>query len=510
MVVSTVAWYLLYFLAAYVVWHVLIWPCLVLVISPMRALPGPTPLPVVGTLYRLKKKTNGQSNILDLVRDWVARDSRMYCVWNGPRPAVVLCHPDTMSVVLRSSVSVSKGAVYDTIRPWLGNGLLVARGAAWHARRKLLTHAFHFSILKQSHDVVARNAAILIGKLADARSGEPAAYLDLAPFISRCTLDIICEAAMNEKVNVQDAADSPYLAAVHEASTLMFQRILSPWYAPGFLNGLLYKFSKLKVQTDAVLGTLHTFTNSVIASRKAMLAAHPLSPDDAHVFLDLLLAVRDEDGAGLTDREIREEVDTFMFEGHDTTSASIAWTLHLLSLHREWADAVFNELAAAPSFATHTATGTATPWIPSERELGSFRALHNVICESHRLYPPVPFVSRQTAEDHVVDGFRIPSGSNVSLNIYALHHNPTVWPDPERFDPSRFESPLSSPFAHIPFSAGSRNCIGRKFAEREVTTLVAAVVAAYHLAADPHHDPYPRPDLILRPANGLRVKLTPR
>jgi cytochrome P450 family 4 len=146
------------------------------------------------------------------------------------------------------------------------------------------------------------------------------------------------------------------------------------------------------------------------------------------------------------------------------------------------------------------------------QELQSMKYLELVIKETFRLYPPVPVIGRITRTDMEFDNRVIPKGVNLVLFIYSLHRNPEYFPEPERFDPNRFERYDGSlPYAYIPFSAGSRNCIGQKFAMLELKSVVSTVVRHFELkAAEPHHDLVLDAAAVLTSASGINVGLKKR
>lgn len=209
--------------------------------------------------------------------------------------------------------------------------------------------------------------------------------------------------------------------------------------------------------------------------------------------LDTLLAA---EAKGEIDAEgIREEVDTFMFEGHDTTATGLVYIFFLLGQHKEVQQRVFEEIRSVVDEANGEPLGTA--------QFNSMSYTDRVIKESMRLYPPVPFISRDLTEDiRLASGHRIPTGTQCHLHIFDLHRDPEQFPDPEVFDPDRFlpeESEKRHPFAYLPFSAGvweecrkhytlfnyslsilgMRNCIGQKYAMLEMKSCITDVLMNY-------------------------------
>uniref|UniRef100_A0A8D2E7E7 Cytochrome P450 family 4 subfamily A member 11 n=1 Tax=Theropithecus gelada TaxID=9565 RepID=A0A8D2E7E7_THEGE len=131
------------------------------------------------------------------------------------------------------------------------------------------------------------------------------------------------------------------------------------------------------------------------------------------------------------------------------------------------------------------------------------------IKEALRLYPPVPGISRELSTPVTFpDGRSLPKGITVMLSIYGLHHNPKVWPNPEVFDPSRF-APGSAQHSHafLPFSGGSRNCIGKQFAMNELKVATALTLLRFELLPDPTRIPIPMARLVLKSKNGIHLRL---
>nr|CAD7448371.1 unnamed protein product [Timema bartmani] len=170
-------------------------------------------------------------------------------------------------------------------------------------------------------------------------------------------------------------------------------------------------------------------------------------------FLDMLMETV-QDGDLLTDDELREEVDTFMFEGHDTTSSGISFALSSLALNQDVQDKAAEELKAIFGDSNRDATF---------RDIQEMKYLEMVIKEAQRLFPSVPMFVRNLKEDVKVDGYTLPKGANVTIVNIIMHRDASLFPDPEKFDPERF-SPENSqgrhPYQYVPFSAGPRNCIG--------------------------------------------------
>ena len=268
-----------------------------------------------------------------------------------------------------------------------------------------------------------------------------------------------------------------------------------------------YLFNKLKMGKEHkdVLHTLHSFTKNVIQERMKS-KGQKTNLSSRMAFLDVLMHAKTEDGQELSLADIQEEVDTFMFEGHDTTAAAMTWATYLIGRHpeiqkrlHEELDSVFGDDKSRPV---------------TMDDVKKLEYLERVIKEALRLFPSVPLMARVTSEDCEIDGHVIPKDTEVMLFVYRIHHNPEVWHDAEVFDPERFTSENSAgrhPFAFIPFSAGPRNCIGQRFAMLEEKVILSQLLRNFTITShDKQEDIRMEGDLILRPAKPLNVTLTER
>jgi cytochrome P450 family 4 len=240
--------------------------------------------------------------------------------------------------------------------------------------------------------------------------------------------------------------------------------------------------------------------------------------------LDTLLAAERD---GLIDSEgIEEEVDTFMFAGHDTTGIAITFILFLLAHHPEAQEKILEEIRE-----TKESSGTDDILF---NDLNNMKYLERVIKECLRIYSPVPFIARRITEEveygikmlivnsptsykHILilsDGFILPADTIIHFHIYDLHHDPEQFPDPEKFDPDRFlpeNIEKQKNFAYIPFSAGPRNCIGQKFALLEIKTLLVTLLPKFEiLPVTKKEDLIFIADIVLRTKNPVEVIFKPR
>ncbi|XP_068134766.1 cytochrome P450 4V2-like [Hyperolius riggenbachi] len=473
----------------------------------MRPIPGPGPnLPLVGDALMLKP--NG-GDFFDQIVEYtdILRTLPMFKLWIGPLPFLVVYNAEAIEPILSSSKHMDKSFAYKFLHPWLGLGLLTSTGEKWRSRRKMITPTFHFAILAEFLEVMNEQSKILVDKLKTrAGKGSFNCFMD----ITLCALDIICETAMGTKIQAQDNSDSDYIKAIYEMSDIIHRRQKMPWLWPDFV------YSRLQVGKthDKNLKILHAFTDKTILERAEELKKEAADSDRQEesnktkkrsAFLDMLLKARDEAGNALSYMDIREEVDTFMFEGHDTTAAALNWSMFLLGSHPEVQAKVHQELDEVFGQSDRPVT---------MEDLKTLRYLEAVVKEALRIYPSVPFFARTITEDCMIRGFHVPKGVNVVIVPFALHRDPEHFPEPEEFRPERFLPENSSgrnPYAYIPFSAGLRNCIGQRFALMEEKVVLSTILRNFTVKANQKREELRLVgELILRPESGIWVELQHR
>ncbi|XP_059109221.1 cytochrome P450 4A14 isoform X3 [Peromyscus eremicus] len=403
---------------------------------------------------------------LQQILTWVEKFPSACSQWlSGSCARVLLYDPDYVKVILGRSDPKASG-VYRFIAPWIGYGLLLLNGKKWFQHRRMLTPAFHYDILKPYVRIMADSVNTMLDrweKLDD--QDHP---LEIFHYISSMTLDTIMKCAFSYQGGVQ----------------------LDKMFSDGRLSHRACQIA-------------HEHTDGVIKMRKTQLQneeeLEKVKKKRRLDFLDILLFAKTEDGNSLSDEDLRAEVDTFMFEGHDTTASGISWIFYALATHPEHQQRCREEVQSI------LGDGTSVTW----DHLDQMPYTTMCIKEALRLYPPVPGVSRELNTPVTFpDGRSLPKGVSVAISIYGLHHNPSLWPNPKVFDPSRF-APDSSRHSHafLPFSGGARNCIGKQFAMNELKVAVALTLLRFELLPDPNRIPVPMLRLVLKSKEGIYLRL---
>ena len=400
----------------------------------------------------------------------------------GPQVVHLLNHPDHVAHVLqrhaRNFDKQTRSAHY--IRRVTGDSLLTTNGEFWQRQRRLLQPAFHHQNIDGFADQMAIATTTMLEGWRE-RAGQPEA-LDIASEMMRLTYTIVGRTLFSEDVGPDAELIERAMQVILPATFGRLGRVLNwPDWIPTPEN---LRFAKALRQMDQVVYRI------IEAHRRRQTAGQP-----DRDLLSMLLRVRDADsGAGLTDRQLRNETLTFLLAGHETTANALAWTFYLLSQH-PWAEARLREEVGSVLGGR----------VPGLADLAGLRWTKAVVKEAMRLFPPIWIIERRVITDDQVGNFQLPAGSAVVISPYVLHRHPGFWENPDRFDPARFEG--SVPDAYLPFGTGPRFCIGSEFAMMEAVLITAMVTQAFHLQLVPGHPVTPLPGITLRMRHGLAMTL---
>jgi len=420
-------------------------------------------------------------------------------LWAGPFSCILLAyHPETVKEVIRASTKPRNpggliASSYDMGTGWMGEGLILTNGQRWFRNRRLLTPSFHFEILKTYIEVYNSCSDILFEQMLKLSKSEQS--LDLESLLNKYTQDIILRCAFSLESNCQTEKETEYAEAINELQQLWMERALNPMH---FFE-IIYRHSAKGKRFKQMCNVAHVHTEAIIRKRQASIDSKTVVSERKYRdFLDTLITARDDQGNGLTFEEIRNEVDTFLFAGHDTTASGIMWTLVSLAQHPHYQEQVFNEVKEV------LGDRDEVTW----EDLSRLQFTTQCIKESLRLHTTVPGIERVTTEDITLNGYKINSGTTVVLQFWCLHHNPHVWDEPLKYLPDRFSADnvaKMDPFQFVPFSAGSRNCIGQHFALNEMKVSVARVIKRFVLSPDQDKPILHHLKLTMKSVNGAFV-----
>jgi cytochrome P450 len=395
-------------------------------------------------------------------------------------------HPDDVKYVLQEHHrNFSKGFLFEKLKRIAGEGLVFSDGDLWRRQRQLIQPAFHRERIAAMADMMVDSTAALLDRWAmAARDGRP---IDAAAEMSKLTLEIVSKALFG--TDIGDEADEfadAVTAAITYANHLMNHFMPPPLFVPTAANR---HGARAIARVDRVVWR-------IIEQRRRSATQH-------HDLLGMLISARDaETNEAMDDKQLRDEVVTFLVAGHETTALALSWAWHLLAQHPDAEQRLHAQVDAA--------LGNEGPRIG---DLAALPYARMVIEESLRLYPPAWATSREARAADVVAGMPVPAHATITLSPYVTHRHPAFWDDPQGFDPERFtpeRSALRPEFAYFPFGGGPRGCVGKQFAMIEGQIVLAMVARRFRLRSVAGHPVEPNPILTLRPRYGLMMTLEPR
>lgn len=434
--------------------------------------PGPRGVPILGS-------------VLDVWRDplgFFVRGAREHGdvvqFRFGHYRYVLLNDPEAIRhVLIDNAKSYQKSRNYDALRLVLGNGLVTSEGEFWRRQRKLAQPGFH----KQRLASFAKTMAECTEEMVARWDATP---FDLHNELMALTLRIVGKTLFSTDLSGEAAAVGEAISVgIKHANDYAESVIRIPPWLPT-PNNLRFKHA-VRVLDSMVL--------RIIEERRK----NATEGDD---LLGMLMAARDDENKGMTDRQLRDEVMTLVLAGHETTANALAWTFDLLSRHPDVDRKVFAEARAIDG-------------VIGIDDLGRLPYALRVVQESMRLYPPVWVFEREAIADDVIGGYSIPRGTVVAVCPWSLHRNPRYWDNPEGFDPDRFtasEVERRPRTAYLPFATGPRQCIGNAFALMEAQIVLATVARKWRCSHVPGAQSIVDPKVTLRPRDGLPMTRCPR
>ncbi|KMO10801.1 cytochrome P450 [Methylobacterium platani] len=371
------------------------------------------------------------------------------------------------------------------LSPALGDAILTADGARWRWQRRAAAPIFRAERIRSFVPAMIAAAE----RTREALAAEAGAEVDIAQTMMRTTFEIIVETMLSGHGAIDAARVETGITDYLESTSWIFA--LTLLRAPAWMP----------YPGRAKAERAKTYLRDELLRLAA--EGRRTGTDGRNDLMSLLLAARDpETGQAMDDRDVADNLLTFVTAGHETTALALTWAFYLLAHHPEAEALVAAEVEAATGGGPLTADHVDA--LPYTRQ---------VILEAMRLYPPVPVVVRAALRDVDLGGTPVKAGTPITLPIYAVHRHAALWDHPERFDPGRFAPEAAKArdrYAYLPFAAGPRICIGMGFALAEAVAILAVLVRAFRFSLRPGYRPELKQRITLRPAEGMPMRVTPR
>ena len=394
--------------------------------------------------------------------------------------------PDLIKqVLLDEAENFEKGVIMRrALQPALGDAILTSDGAKWRWQRRAAAPLFR-------QDNVQRVVPLMIACAERTRErwrALPAgAEIDAGREMMRTTFDIVLETMLPGRGNIDVPATERAITDYLESTSwlLMLTMVRAPRWTP-------FPGSRRALRG---IGYLRQVLHGLIAEAR-------YTPSGRGDLLSLLIEAKDpETGRAMSDGDVRDNLLTFITAGHETSAVALTWTFYLLSLYPQVEARLRREVAAVTGGAALHA-----------EHIAGLAYTRQVIQEAMRLYPPAPVIVREAQRDIELAGHAVKAGTVVYVPVYAVHRHEQLWPEPDRFDPERFDAETMKGrhrLAYLPFGAGPRICIGMGFALTEMTAILAVLIGAFSLRLRAGYVPKPKLRVTLRPQRGMPMRLLP-
>ncbi|WP_313112000.1 cytochrome P450 [Aequorivita sediminis] len=355
---------------------------------------------------------------------------------------------------------------------YVGNGLLTSEGELWQKQRKLIQPAFHKKQLVNLLGAIQSAIEIELSKIETAKAK------DIFPIFNDLAFQTVVKSLFSSAV---DSREIKRLQHITESAQQMLVKELRQPYL-GWWFKISGELSKHLAETKEARNILKKLVNERRQSG--------IREDD---LLDMLLDARYDDGSGMDDKQLIDEILILFTAGHETTSNALTFTCELLARNPRVQDKLYSEITVA----SENSTGLM-------EFIKNCSYTKNVIEESLRLYPPAYFIDRVNIEDDTFEGMFIPKNSSLLFSLLEIHTDPKNWDEPKKFKPERFSDVNAKEYSghYFPFGAGPRMCIGNNFAMYEMILAIAEIVKTYKISEK--NSPIEiKPLITLKPKNAI-------
>ena len=400
--------------------------------------------------------------------------------FGGVKPAIVTINPTVIQHVLKTnSDNYHKSHIQKKrMGRFLGKGLLTTEGEPWKMQRRLIQSGFERKQLEVLSTIMQDS---LDESLRDFDRQAQLGPVDIYPLMMKITFAMVGKSLFGARLKEDDIdLISHAISTVQEFMVRQtIQPYLNPWFA---VSGELRRHWEMRSRAFGILG-------DYLQRRRKEAPGHDL--------LQILMDARYSNGQGMPDDLILSESMQLLVAGHETSSNGLSWLLYLLSSRPDCVEKVRQEFEDVLGDKPMRFS-----------DVPKFQFTTQVINEALRLYPPFWMVDREAVADDRVGDIAIPRGSTVVVFIHGVHHSPQYWDNPESFDPERFSKAnekMHTPFAHLPFGAGPRGCIGGNYAMLQILMILSVLLRKYDFRLVPGQAIEARPMVILRPEHGIRM-----
>ncbi len=397
----------------------------------------------------------------------------------GSRKVILLAQPEYIQQMLKDRVTFTKSVALKSMRALLGQGLLTSEGETWFRQRRLAQPVFHQKRITDYGELMVQNTQKMLENWQDGDTK------DIQAEMMRLTFNIIMKTLFNKDVLEDEAHDVARAMQVSSEWMITQRKSLIP-FPERFPTP-----SNLRYHN--AIQKLDKYIYRIIDERRA-------SGEDPGDLLSMMMQARDEDdGSQMNNKQLRDEIATLIFAGHETIANTLAWTWMLLSQHPKIQTKLRLEIEQV--LGERTAKFTDIP---------ALKYTTMVIKEAMRLYPVVWTIIADTSRECTIGNYHVPRDCTVITSQWVMHRWERYFEEPESFKPERWDGDLEKRLpqeVYTPFGGGPRTCIGKNFALMEAVLLLATIAQNFEIHLIPNQSIVPEATITLQPKNGIKVIL---
>ncbi|KAJ3657056.1 hypothetical protein Zmor_016090 [Zophobas morio] len=382
----------------------------------------------------------------------------------GSQLYIISTRPTDVEKILTNCLN--KSPFYNTIHDEAKNTLLTSPVSVWKEHRKMINPSFNPKVLNSFHDIFVDYSRKMVEFLESTDGKETT---DLTPIIWQNTLDSTIETLTNIKPHLIKERYNA-ISATMKIEEILIQRLRKFW----LLTDFFWKLSSLRKEYQQAWQKGHKIIENILAEQSRSSEFESVNPIRSQRFLPHLNKLNQN--KLITHEDILEEASLMSIAASETTAITINIILTFLGIYSDVQEKAYQEVVSV----------TSCHQDPTLEEINRLEYVERVIKETLRLIPLVPFLMRSNEADITSDPFVFPAGCNFLIPVVTLHRDPEVWPDPEKFDPDRFlpdEVAKRHRCSYLPFSFGSRNCIGLKYGMMSMKVMIAMIVKKFKIRA---------------------------
>lgn len=473
--------------------------------------PSPDYFPYIGTMKEIKKQ-----GIYEFDKSLITKYGRIVGMYLGSNPSLLIADPEIIKniSVKEFSKAPNRFQHFSGSKNEMRHGLTAVEDDHWRFMRNTLLPTFSSGKMRKMDPLLRMKYKLLLKSLkTNADEGKP---IEFKQTFGAYTMDVIASLGFGMDIDSQTNPDNLFVKYAKELLTFSFNPIIILLVLIPKLDIIFNYFNVSPLNNRRVMDFFKSAVERAIEMRdnvdknrqdllQLMINAHK---DTDKNEMEEEQAIQDDPQKwkkrGLTTDEVTGNAIVFIIAGYDTTASTLAFMAYCLATNSDCQERLISEIDSAIG-----------QELPTYDNVQTIEYLDRVLNETLRLYPPATRTGRVGNTELDIGGYKVPKGIELAFAIYALHRDPEIWPEPEKFDPERFSPEKKSerhPYAFLPFGHGPRNCIGQRLATMEIKCAIVYILQHYRFKpCDETEIPLKLAKTgLLKPLNGVKLLLEKR